>query len=154
MTLSSRMYLLPMPALQVSVDGGDDNDYFYGDAGSDYLVGGAGNDTLMGSNFSDNGSGQFDTLVGGSGADRFDLGSEYSGHYYLGDGYALIADFKNYEGDKLIMKGSTLYSGGAANYGVGTAALDTGIYLNGDLIAVLQDVSGSGYIMSQDTLWY
>ena len=136
------------------LDGGDDNDYFYGGAGSDYLFGGAGNDTLLGFNYGDGGIGQFDTLVGGSGADQFYLGSEHYGYNYLGDGYAVIADFNRYEGDKLIMKGSTSYSGGSGNYGVGTAALDTGIYLNGNLIAVLQDVSGSGYIMSRDTLWY
>jgi hypothetical protein len=46
-----------------------------------------------------------------------------------------------------------LYYTWDANYGVGTGALDKGIYHNGDLIAILQDVSGSGYIMSQDTVW-
>lgn len=50
-----------------------------------------------------------------------------------------------------MQESSTQYFEADLNLGVGPEALDTGIYLNGDLIAVLQDVSGDGFILSLDS---
>ncbi|HEY9631306.1 MAG TPA: hypothetical protein V6C84_28790 [Coleofasciculaceae cyanobacterium] len=37
------------------------------------------------------GSGQFALLISGGGAEQVYLGSEHYGHFYQGDGYALIS---------------------------------------------------------------
>jgi Ca2+-binding RTX toxin-like protein len=82
-----------------------------GDLGSDFISGGEGTDTLTGcSTTSGRGKGEIDILTGGSGADRFVLGS---GGALYSDGnrkkagredYALITDFSVGE-DKLQLSG-------------------------------------------------
>ena len=122
------------------LDGGEGNDWLYGGGGNDTLLGGSDNDYLDGA-FGGYTSEQ-DKLTGGSGADVFSLG--YTGSYteikYLGEGFATITDFTYWEGDKIQIGGSisdyTLDK--SANIS-GLDTLDTAIYRNGDLIAVVQD---------------
>lgn len=135
---------------------GDDTlgDWYHGEAGSDELNGEAGNDTLYGYGRGIEGL-EYDTLTGGSGADKFVLGQEtnssvYGYAYYLGGDYATITDFNYWEGDKFQAYGSSAdYSLGTSNWS-GSDALDTGIYYQGDLIAVVQDRSGSDVLLSED----
>jgi Ca2+-binding RTX toxin-like protein len=130
--------------------GGNGDDYIAGVSGNDSLEGGEGNDTLEGSNsfFPTD----LDTLTGGSGADVFVLGSngvgEQTGNItnyidYQGSGHALIVDFNWRETDKIQVGGEIEdYTLVDSNFGVGTSALDKGIYYNDNLIAVVQDRSG------------
>jgi hypothetical protein len=99
-------------------DRGDDNlfgeagsDMLFGDRGDDYLFGGTGNDRLDGDrgddlligvelNLANPGLGEVDSLIGGFGADVFQLGDVFSAYYddanETTDGstdYALITDF-------------------------------------------------------------
>jgi Ca2+-binding RTX toxin-like protein len=132
---------------------GDDTlgDWYHGEPGNDYLNGEAGNDVLYGYG----GGTEFDTLTGGSDADTFVLGQEtnisVNGYaYYLGDGHATITDFDYQQGDKFQVYGSIEnYSLGTSNWS-GSDALDTGIYYQDDLIAVVQDKSGSDVLLEYD----
>ncbi|PIG94249.1 FG-GAP repeat protein [Gloeocapsopsis sp. IPPAS B-1203] len=72
-----------------------------GQAGNDFLDGGAGDDLIAGT---DRGIGEIDTLTGGSGSDRFILGSATTVFYNDGNpttpgfgDYALITDFNSDE---------------------------------------------------------
>lgn len=121
---------------------------------SDYLDGGADNDTLGNSHIVAN---DYDTMVGGSGADVFVLGKNYSPTTfpsdisYLSYGYAVIVDFNYLESDKIRVGGNISdYSLQAVNFGVGTSALDTGVYRSNDLIAIVQDRSGSAILLNYD----
>ena len=120
--------------------GKNGNDVLFGNDGSDYLDGGSGNDYLDGFAYGVNSNAdQYDTLIGGTGADTFVLGGLGS-VYYIGAGYASIKDWST--SDYILVAGNyDLYSQLNLNYGVGTSALDTGIYYGGDLIAIVQDVS-------------
>jgi Ca2+-binding RTX toxin-like protein len=127
-------------------DGGNDqlygwtgNDALYGGTGNDYLFGGDGNDTLQGSSSYAYNSFEFDTLNGGSGYDRFILGTS-AGNFYQGSGYATIQDYNRLY-DYIQLKGSaSSYYLSKTSFGVGSSALDTGIYQNnGDLIGIVQD---------------
>jgi Ca2+-binding RTX toxin-like protein len=125
--------------------GGTENDYLFGGSGNDSLTGDGGNDYLDGANFSGAGSGigsgtEFDTLTGGTGADEFVLGN-IDNVYYLGNGYATITDFSLVQSDTIQIKGILAdgYSLGLSNWG-GSNAQDTGIFFNGNLIGVVQDV--------------
>ena len=82
------------------------------------MVGGFGNDTLVGGDGTDylNGYGntissiaQKDTLWGGTGADKFVLGTS-AGVFYKDtgsiEGYATIKDFSRSQGDKIQVRGS------------------------------------------------
>jgi Ca2+-binding RTX toxin-like protein len=139
------------------VIGGTGNDYVQGgETGNDLLLGESGNDSLVGGNGSDsldggadndiiNGYGltlhEYDVLTGGTGADRFLIGSNH-GVSYLGAGHATITDFRWWEGDKIQVRGST--SGYTLNKNqnlVGGAARDTAIYRGSDLIAIVQDTT-------------
>jgi Ca2+-binding RTX toxin-like protein len=131
--------------------GENDNDLLYGKTGNDSLDGGAGRDSLNGY-----GEGtEFDTLTGGADADEFVLGQQtlfssngYS--YYLGEGHATITDFNYQQDDKFQVFGSINdYSLGTSNWS-GSDALDTGIYYQGDLIAVVQDKSGDDVLLAYD----
>lgn len=119
-------------------ESGDDS--LYGGAGSDFLSGGLGNDYLDG--FGNSAFVEFDVLVGGSGADRFVLGTKSKGVHYYGSDHATIADFSKKEGDKIQVKGSinSYDLDQTVNFG-GSLALDTAIYKNNDLIAVIQDTT-------------
>jgi Ca2+-binding RTX toxin-like protein len=115
------------------------NDYLSGWSGNDYLSGGNGNDILDG--YAETGT-EFDTLLGGAGADTFVLGGPSWGISYLGSGHATITDFYWAEGDKFQVTGNASnYSLGYSQDLSGSTALDTGIYYNGDLIAVVQDTT-------------
>ncbi|BAY76519.1 outer membrane secretion protein [Nostoc linckia NIES-25] len=129
------------PAGNDYLSGGNGNDLLYGGRGNDTMIGGANNDFLSGYGGS---SGEIDRYTGGTGADTFSLG--YNGSFttidYLGSGYALIADFKRSEGDKIRVGGSlNSYTLQKTSNFSGSAALDTLIYRNGDLIAVVQDTT-------------
>jgi Ca2+-binding RTX toxin-like protein len=115
------------------------NDALYGWSGSDYLSGGSGNDTLQGSSSYAYNSYEYDTLNGGSGYDRFILGTS-AGNFYQGSGYATIEDY-NGQYDYIQLKGSaSSYYLSKTSFGVGSSAHDTGIYQNnGDLIGIVQD---------------
>ncbi|MBD2363379.1 hypothetical protein H6G36_19655 [Anabaena minutissima FACHB-250] len=135
-----------------SLYGGNDNDFLFGEGGNDLLDGGAGNDFLKGYLDNDLGYsyGERDTLTGGAGADTFALGYNNSAfgvveiaYYADGNaGYAIITDFSWSEGDKI------RFGGSIGNYTLdrtrnyhGSSALDTAIYYQGDLIAVLSDTT-------------
>ncbi|MEM6447687.1 MAG: calcium-binding protein, partial [Cyanobacteria bacterium P01_D01_bin.123] len=130
-----------------------DNDYLYGGSGNDNLYGDAGNDYLRGVDSSTYGSGEIDTLTGGSGSDRFILGTSSKTFYNDGQlyssgtsDYALIKDFSSVY-DQIEVDGHQadyiLYVG---NYGFGSSGSDTKIVLrnpfNGphEVIAYAQDV--------------
>lgn len=135
---------------------GDDTlgDWYHGEPGTDFLVGGDGNDVLYayGGNAEGN---EYDSLYGGSGADKFVLGQETNSSvngyaYYLGDGYATITDFSWSEGDKFQAYGSIEdYTLGTGNWS-GDSLQDTGIYYKQDLVAVVQDKSGSDILLTLD----
>jgi Ca2+-binding RTX toxin-like protein len=126
--------------------GGDDN--LSGNAGSDALVGGSGNDDLIGYGGT---SYEYDYLIGGTGADLFVLGSSLYGDYYLGDGYATIADFYWQEGDYISVGNDiSQYSLDQSTDLLGSSAIDTAIYKGNDLIAVVQDTTD--VIASRDFL--
>jgi hypothetical protein len=81
------------------VNGQGGNDTIDGKSGNDLLRGGAGNDTLIGG--ADN-----DTLVGGAGADRFLYNTNVP--FASADvGQDAIADFKQSQGDKIILDKTT-----------------------------------------------
>jgi Ca2+-binding RTX toxin-like protein len=139
-----------------TIDGGTGNDVLYGESGNDVLYGWSGNDYLSGGTGNDRLDGyatsgtEYDTLLGGIGADTFDLGGSSWGVSYLGSGYATITDFYWGEGDKFEVMGSfNNYSLGYSQNFSGSSILDTGIYYNGDLIAVVQDTTD--VILSTDS---
>ncbi|PPS42416.1 hypothetical protein B1A85_15375 [Chroococcidiopsis sp. TS-821] len=81
--------------------GNSSNNTIRGQAGNDFIDGGAGNDLIAGTN---RGIGEIDTLTGGSGSDRFILGSATTVFYNDGNpttpgfgDYALITDFNSDE---------------------------------------------------------
>jgi Ca2+-binding RTX toxin-like protein len=141
---------------QDSFWGNEGNDFLFAGTGSDVLNGGEGNDTLIG--YGQTGS-EYDTLTGGVGADKFNLGTSYGGVFYTQYdnwwqpayeyGYAVITDFKWWEGDKIELYGNqSQYSLTYANY-VGGAALDTVIsYVSGtntDMIGIVQDTTSPSF---------
>ncbi|MCC5616119.1 hypothetical protein LC605_13790 [Nostoc sp. CHAB 5836] len=81
------------------IDGKAGNDTIDGKAGNDLLSGGAGNDILIG------GAGN-DTLVGGIGADRFlyDTNARFDSSAV---GLDTISDFKQSQGDKIVLDKTT-----------------------------------------------
>jgi Ca2+-binding RTX toxin-like protein len=132
--------------------GGRGNDGLYGGLGNDRLYGGAGNDTLLGSfSWLGDPSNDYDTLTGGAGADTFILGVTYYlsdtetfVNYYLGDGYVTFTDFNRNQGDKIGIADDTNtsdYSLDQSQNISGGSSLDTLIYYQGDLLAVVQDTT-------------
>jgi serralysin len=134
--------------------GGDGNDLIYGGKGDDKLYGDAGDDFLNG--YQSGSYGERDTLTGGTGADTFGLG--YNGSWsevgYSGDGsagYAVITDFKYWEGDKVRLGGTeSNYQLKLENWS-GSSSLDTAIYYGTDLIGVVQDTTN--FFLSLDVNW-
>jgi hypothetical protein len=121
-----------------SLYGWTGSDYLYGESGNDYLSGGDGSDRLFGSSSTAYNSYEYDVLNGGSGFDTFVLGTS-SGNYYQGAGYATIEDYNSLYDYIQLKAGAGSYSlSKTTNYG-GSSALDTAIYQNGDLLAIVQD---------------
>jgi hypothetical protein len=125
------------------ISGQNGNDVLTGQGGNDKLFGGNGDDRLSGSSNPGYNSGEYDTLIGGSGKDIFGL-AEYQGQgkwdtYYQGNGYATIVDYNPQE-DFILTSSADVscWSKGFGNW-VGSSALDTGLYKDGDLIGVIQD---------------
>jgi predicted outer membrane repeat protein len=124
-------------------------DVLHGGKGNDFLDGGQGNDVLVGVEIrsSTPGRNERDVLVGGKGADRFQLGDK--SHVFYDDGkannsglrdYALIKDFNPSQGDRIYLQGQ------ADDYRIGAASSTergVGIYHteNGqqELIAVVEN---------------
>ena len=136
--------------------GTESNDHIVGYQGNDQLVGLGGNDTLNGANTPNifGGNGGVDSLFGGAGADTFVASFEDYTNWIGGGGYAIIEDFNYWEGDKIDLDLSYLdYDYGIGNWS-GTGALDTGIYYNNDLVAVVADQTSSngGFIASLDVI--
>ncbi|PSB21795.1 hypothetical protein C7B61_12750 [filamentous cyanobacterium CCP1] len=117
-----------------------------GTFGNDTLKGGAGNDVIEGYN-------GIDILTGGGGADRFFLRDDIT-PYYLGSGYAVITDFNLTQGDRIEVTNNIFYplsgyrlvydrfflsNAFGQSFDIGTAAMDTAIYWNNDLLAIVQD---------------
>jgi Ca2+-binding RTX toxin-like protein len=135
-------------ALKLEGRGGDDillggafGNTLEGGAGNDILRGNNGNDILQGSDNSN--SVEKDTLLGGLGADTFVLGTSNGGAFYIGDGFAIIQDFKWWEGDKIQVVGNISdYRLDTTQNLIGNSALDTAIYRGDDLIAIAQDMVG------------
>jgi Ca2+-binding RTX toxin-like protein len=143
--------------------GGQGNDALFGRLGNDRLYGGAGNDILVGDFLMlEDPSTDYDTLTGGAGADTFILGAtDLVGNFvnfYLGDGYATITDFSRNQGDKIGIAGNTNISDYSLDQSQNTSggrALDTLIYYQSDLLAVVRDttqVSVSDIITYTDPL--
>jgi Ca2+-binding RTX toxin-like protein len=108
--------------------GRDGNDNISGSGGNDNLYGEGGNDILQGTN---GGAGEYDYLNGGSGADRFVLGTStwigYDDGSSAGDGgsdYADISDFNAGGGDIIQLKGKS------TDYLLAVSGADTQILLN------------------------
>lgn len=121
-----------------TLNGGAGNDTLIGGTGNDILVGGSGNDALCGVGTS-NGSGEIDRLQGGSGSDTFVLGNAETA-FYLGGGssdYAVITDFDR-------VNDTIRLSGQASQYRFEATASGlqrgTGIYQNGDLVAIIANM--------------
>ena len=88
---------------------------------------------------------EVDTLSGGAGADRFNLGLKDANLvFYIGNGnsYAIITDFSSQQGDKIGFFGSLSNYALVQNSNVsGGSALDTQIFYQNDLIAIVQDTT-------------
>ncbi len=121
----------------------------YGYGGDDNLAGGASDDTLYGGDGNDElvGSGGNDTLEGGTGSDLFRAGTAFSsigslGDYLLPDTSSVdtITDFNRDQGDRIVVYGRPrdYYLDRTQNL-AGDSALDTAIYYQDKLIAVVQD---------------
>jgi Ca2+-binding RTX toxin-like protein len=135
--------------------GGDDANLLYGQAGNDYLSGDRGNDFLYGESGKDtlvggfggtipNGELEYDYLYGGTEADLFVLGDGYA-PYYLGSGFATIADLSIAEGDKIQLFGDiSLYDFFLTDQN-GNGVKDTTIEMpSGEVIGIVQDVNVIG----------
>ncbi len=92
---------------------------------------------------------EYDTLTGGSGADRFLLDGlslsnpNLAGVGYQYDSYAVITDFSSTEGDKMSVYGSisTYKQISQSIIGIGSSAPDTEIYYATNLVAFVADVA-------------
>lgn len=133
----------------LKLEGKGGNDILLGGKFGNTLEGGAGNDLLRGNNGSDilqgsdnSNSVEKDTLLGAGGADTFVLGTSNGGSFYLGDGFAIIQDFKWREGDTIQVVGSISdYRLETSQNFSGSSAWDTAIYRGNDLIAIAQDTT-------------
>ncbi|MDY6783598.1 MAG: hypothetical protein SW833_13825 [Cyanobacteriota bacterium] len=151
------------------ITGGDGNDALLGNSGDDLIYGGLGDDLVVGGTGSDRvfgdggddellgveaavgqGFGEIDRLIGGTGRDRFILGTAGGSFYDDGDfnsfgidDYALISDFNPGE-DEILLSGSksnySLFSLGASTVLPG----GTGLFLNESRPELVAIVQGSG----------
>lgn len=156
-----------------TIDAGSGDDVLYGGAGNDRLFGGDGSDLLWGEAGDDVLQGSsaalsvgVDRLNGGTGADRFILGTTTT--LFFDDGnsatvgtsdYALIADFNPTEGDTIELQGATIggsttlqiQGANAGNYFFGEppAGLPVGIAIyryqasaQPELLGIIQSAAG------------
>jgi len=122
------------------------NDLLWGERGNDQLTGDDGSDILNGYGFTDN---ERDTLIGGTGADRFVLGDANS-VFYTKNGnsdYAVIADFNRGEGDVIALKKLAFNNSSgdrAYGYRLVTVGVNTEIRVDNtnELVATLQNRTG------------
>jgi subtilisin-like proprotein convertase family protein len=134
--------------------GNDADNTMQGNRGDDLIYGGIGNDTLSGGAGSDRLDGywgatttdwEYDTLVGGDGADIFVLGQNDSGDrlvYYLDNAYAVITDFDATEGDKLELVGDKEdYSVNIIDWSDGGSNTAAELKYQDDTIAILEGTS-------------
>jgi Matrixin/RTX calcium-binding nonapeptide repeat (4 copies) len=117
-----------------NLSSGSGNDVLYGEFGNDVLI---GSDTVFSTN-----PPQIDTLVGGAGNDVFVLGGsrwEVSYQYYGSNDYALILDW-DYQSDYIGVTGSLDRYSLSTGYWYGQSnVLDTGIFYDNELIAIISD---------------
>jgi Ca2+-binding RTX toxin-like protein len=117
------------------LDGGNGNDTLVGGIGNDTLLGNAGNDILIG-------VAGIDTVVGGDGSDIFVLGGGGAALYAFqgNNDFAIINDWNPFSDfitvDASLIQSYTLQFG---DYSAGTAALDTAVFYQNDLVAVVTD---------------
>lgn len=155
------------------INGGLGNDDLYGGLGNDTLTGGVlGIDRLYGGDGDDflteynTQRGAITVLVGGSGADIFNVGE--ANWYYVSSvippantyddtvypGYALIADFDSAGGDKVRLKGNlndyVVQRGSVVNSEFSRPG--DGIYYKGDLVAAVS--ANAGFDLARDTQFY
>jgi Ca2+-binding RTX toxin-like protein len=105
-------------------NGGDD--FLNGSTGSDRLFGGDGNDVLNGGAFGGI-AGEWDTLTGGAGADRFVFDSANSSLFAAAPAQPdRITDFSTIEGDKLDIHG-VFAPGTVGSFTAGATGAFTGI---------------------------
>ena len=142
--------------------GNNANNFLVGNNGEDTLIGNNGDDTLKGGDGDDNLSGgsgkdiiqgyeddyEIDTLAGGSGADKFILGSASTTFYLNGkSSYAIVNDFSATQKDKIQVNGPrSLYFLVKDEDVIGGPAKDTVVYYNGssgsnDYFAVFPDTT-------------
>ncbi|MBD3884738.1 hypothetical protein IFO70_23660 [Phormidium tenue FACHB-886] len=125
--------------------GNDLNNTLIGNRANNILNGDAGNDILNGYGTTVTNDSQFDTLIGGAGADQFVLGGSWGVSYVeTGDGYATIRDWSA-QVDKIQVRGNAAQYKLEFRNVVGRAALDTEIYYLGgggrERIGVVQDTN-------------
>jgi Ca2+-binding RTX toxin-like protein len=164
--------------------GGLGNDSILGGLGNDKLLGEGGDDYLNGSGASVNGrgTGEYDELVGGLGADTFSLatdlfrlatGQKIGNAAYLDDdvlkitgskGFALIHDFNISQGDKVELDGYAAHYDlvpvfWSQSFGSSSVA-DTAIVYTGpeqdkfEVVGVLKDVSLSRAYLQTSSFTY
>lgn len=107
------------------------DDTITGAAGDDTITGGAGDDYLVGSDAYALGSGEYDVVTGGEGADTFVIGNSVQAYYQDNSysDYVSITDFNWAEGDSIVAHGV------AEDYSTSEYNGGTDIYYQGDLIA-------------------
>jgi Ca2+-binding RTX toxin-like protein len=115
--------------------GGAGNDTIIGGFGSDLLVGGSGADRL--DTYTGDASYGRDVLIGGQGSDRFVIGNS-TGAYYLSGGYATIQDWQSSDRIEAYNDISKYTLNTTASI-LGSAANDTQIFYDNNLIGVVQD---------------
>jgi Ca2+-binding RTX toxin-like protein len=129
--------------------GSSGNDRLWGERGNDQLTGDDGSDVLNGYGFADN---ERDTLIGGTGADRFVLGDANS-IFYAKNGNsdaAVIADFNRGEGDVIALKKLAFNnSSGDRSYGyrLVTVGVNTEVRVDNtnELVGILQNRTGVSF---------
>lgn len=130
--------------------GGWGDDTLLSGNGNDNLLGGWGNDQLLGW---EGGTNEIDQLNGGSGADRYFLGTSDS-VFYISSGNNDYAKIDNLEADdKIQIKGTAdNYSLGSASAVFGNRA-SVGIFTNSgtELIAVVNDGLNSTTNLATDS---
>lgn len=130
-------YTITSAGVDDTVKGTKKADTLIGLEGDTLVKGLAGDDDLTGVDPTNYGAGEgeVDLLVGGSGADIFNLGDEYEAFYQGDDSNADIRDFDSAEGDKLVVYGT------ADDYTLAEEEGGLTVEYLGDYVAYLEGVS-------------